>query len=102
LLPGELVELRNSDNKLQKKKVKAEDYSSWRENKLFFEHTPLSEVIQRIEDLYGVKIVLADADMYAKKFTSTLPADNLEIIVRSICSVYGFEIVHQEGQILLK
>jgi transmembrane sensor len=102
--PGELVELSPAANKLQlhKKKVKAERYSSWRKNKLFFEHTPLPEVTQRIEDLYGVSITLADAEMYEKKFTGTLPTDNLDIILRSLSRVYGLEVIRRQEQILLK
>jgi ferric-dicitrate binding protein FerR (iron transport regulator) len=100
--PGDYAELSPARSAFRKKAVKPENYSSWRDNKLIFEQTPLPEVLQAVEDFYGVRIVLADTTLADRKFTSTLPNNDLDVVLKSLERVFGFEVVRGPDQILLQ
>ncbi len=102
LKPGERIEYKTGQTQLVKQVVKPEKYTAWRENKLVFEQTPLIEVVQTIEDFYGISIGLADPAMARKKFTSTLPTHDVTVVLNSLSSVFGLEVVRQNGQIILR
>lgn len=52
------------------------DIASWRHGVLTFKNRPLAEVLERLEENYGVKLVSEGKP--AGRFTGTLPADNLD------------------------
>lgn len=59
-----------------------------KQNLLHFEKTSLREVVQRLEDVYNVKIVISDSLIAAKRFTASLEGQPingaLEILSKSL------------------
>ncbi|MCU0353596.1 MAG: FecR domain-containing protein [Cytophagales bacterium] len=102
LLPGEQVVKSAKSVEIQKKTVKPESYPAWRENKLVFDHTPLPEVLQTVEDYYGIRIVLADSTLSQNRYTGILPNDDLNIILKSLSNIYGLQILREKNQIVLE
>jgi ferric-dicitrate binding protein FerR (iron transport regulator) len=77
-------------------------YTVWKENELFFENAPLPEVLQKVEDYYGVKILLQDTTLTGKRFTSSLPNNNLDVVLKSIASVYHLEVSRKQNRVILR
>ncbi len=102
MAPGDLVQVSAARRQVARRTVTPENYSSWRENKLVFDSTPLAEVLLTVQDFYGVRVKLADPAMGEKKFTATLPNNDLNIVLKAISSVYGLEVQPQRGQIILQ
>jgi ferric-dicitrate binding protein FerR (iron transport regulator) len=102
MAPGDLVQVSAARRQVARRTVTPEHYSSWRENKLVFNSTPLAEVLLTIQDFYGVRVTLADPEMGEMQFTATLPNNDLNIVLKAISSVYGLEVQPQRGQIILQ
>ncbi len=102
MAPGDLVQVSAARREVARRTVTPEHYSSWRQNKLVFNSTPLAEVLLTVQDFYGVQVTLADPDMGEMKFTATLPNNDLNIVLKAISSVYGLEVQPQRGQIILQ
>lgn len=102
MAPGDLVQVSAARREVARRTVTPEHYSSWRENKLVFNNTPLAEVLLTVQDFYGVRVTLADPGMGEMKFTATLPNNDLNIVLKVIASVYGLEAEPQDGQIILQ
>lgn len=100
--PGDYIELSAKDMIFNRRVVAPEKYTVWTENELFFENAPLPEVLQKIEDYYGIKIVLLDKTAVEKRFTSSLPNNNLDVVLKSIASVYHLEVSRQPNRIILR
>jgi ferric-dicitrate binding protein FerR (iron transport regulator) len=100
--PGDHIELSARDTTFNRKRVIAEKYAAWRENELFFENAPLPEVLQKVEDYYGVKIILQDSTAAEKRFTSSLPNNNLDVVLKSIASVYHLEVSRKQNRVILR
>lgn len=64
-------------------------YTTWQEKRLKFKETPLPQVLQTIEDYYGIEILTEDTTLYDRKFSGTLPNNDLDIILQALSNIYG-------------
>ncbi len=102
MAPGDLVALSASDTVFARKTVAPEKYTVWKDNELYFENAPLPEVLQKVEDYYGVKILLQDTTVAQKRFTSSLPSNNLDVVLNSIASVYQLEVSRKQNRVIFR
>lgn len=86
--PGDYAEVNTVSKKIVKKSVDQSLYTSWTEMRLKFENTPLPIVIQSIEEYYGIAIDSPDSSLLQRKFTGTLPNDNLDVILQALSNIY--------------
>ncbi len=69
---------------------------------LVFEGTPLSEVTKIIQDYYGVRMIVSDSSLAARRFTGTLPNNDLDVILLALRTSYNISIVKEGDHILLR
>jgi ferric-dicitrate binding protein FerR (iron transport regulator) len=100
--PGDMVSLSQRDAIFKRKVVVPEKYSAWQSNKLVFEDTPLYEVAQKIEDYYGVQIVIQDKTIADRQLTGTLPNNDLGIVLKSLSASHNLSIQREENQIIFR
>lgn len=100
--PGDYTELSANATQLRKKKVKVENFTAWRENRFIFESTPLPKVLQKVEDYYGISIRLKNNSLAGKQYTGILPTNDLEVILKSLSSIYGLRVIRKDQQIILQ
>jgi ferric-dicitrate binding protein FerR (iron transport regulator) len=100
--PGDYVEHSPRKDRIEKKAVNTEHYTAWRENKLIFESRPLSEVLETVEDYYNVRIQLRDTALAGKQYTGILPANDLDVIIKSLSTIYELQISREENLIILQ
>lgn len=98
--PGDMVAVRQRE--VVKKAVDTTHYTGWKENKLIFEHTPVPEIIQRIEDHYGLKVSVLSDSLLEKAFTGAAPADNLQVLLDKMAVVYQLKIKRHEKEIIIE
>lgn len=63
-------------------------FTAWQDRKLKFDDVLLTEVLQTIDEFYGVIIQCTDTSIMDRSFTGTLPNDNLDIVLRSLSNIY--------------
>lgn len=78
--PGELVTYsENKAEKPVKRRVSGEDQISWKEDGThYFPNTPLKEILEKMEDIYGLTITVQDTSNAARNFRIGIPIENLE------------------------
>ncbi|WKN33865.1 FecR domain-containing protein [Porifericola rhodea] len=99
--PGDLVEVDKEKQKVEKSVVNTSLYTSWKENKLIFEHTPVSDIIQMLEDNYGFKVTIPSAFLLKKEFTGAAPADNIQILLDKMSVVYKLNFIRKGNEIII-
>jgi transmembrane sensor len=99
LVPGDFVELFNSQ--LEKKPMKEEAVLAWREKKIVFDNTPLSEVIRQIKEHYGENVTIADEALAHKTITGMMPNDNLDVLLKSLEAILECTVVREDGRIII-
>lgn len=102
MLPGEMVEYKGRTQGFVRKRVDTRVHTSWRNGELIFEQTPLREVAKMLEENYGLKVQIADTGLKDQKFTATLPAGNVEVLLKAIGKSFGLEMEQSEDQVTFR
>ncbi|MCO6495957.1 MAG: FecR domain-containing protein [Bacteroidetes bacterium] len=87
LRPGELAIINHSKNEVQISTFESGKTLSWLESKLMFENTPLSEVINRLEEVLGVKFDYPkelDSVLITTSFTELNPELIAEVLSQTL------------------
>ena len=88
--PGDLIVYRESDGQLiNKHEVETEYHTSWKNGVLIFRASPLSEVLRKIEETYGVDFEVADTVNYNREINFPLPIDRLETAISILNKTMG-------------
>lgn len=96
---GEVAELNFESDKMVTRRDDPSFYTVWKDKKLRFEEAYLSVVLESIREYYGVDIISSDTALLQRKFSGTLPNDNLEIILKSLKSIYDSDFIPEVAQV---
>lgn len=78
--PGELAEVLAENSSIQKKVVNPEIYSSWTENRLLCNDTPLAQIGEVIQRRFGKQVLFEDDELKTLLVTGTLPLNELSLL----------------------
>jgi transmembrane sensor len=98
--PGELLEFKQEPSTYVKKKANADHFSSWTENKLTFDGTPLSDLVSVLQENYGLHVTLADTTLQGQKLWGSVPSNDATLLLEAISSSFNFSI-HKDGKEIL-
>ncbi len=77
--PGDLIVYSKlTGDIVYKHQVHTELYTSWKNGVLIFRDSPLREVLEKIEETYGVEFVVKDTVDYLREINFPLPIHELE------------------------
>ncbi len=102
LKPGELLETADSQPKtVVHKAVKAASYATFTADQLSFEATSLADLATRLQDVYGVEVVVADPALRQRKFTGTFPMGDLNVLCEDLAVAFHLQVAHQQNRLVL-
>lgn len=98
---GDLIAYTVGSDVFERKNgVLSEYHTSWRESVLIFKNAPLREVLEKIEETYGVQFKVTNASHYEREINYSLPTNELQTAITILKrTVDGLEI-RQEGNII--
>lgn len=97
--PGDYVTLKN--NQAEKKPVNEEKVLAWKQAKLVFDNTPMSEVAAIIRRHYGIKVTFSDSTIADKTVSGVMPNDNLDILIQALEATTEFKIQKKEMELII-
>lgn len=99
--PGELIKFSASQKNIEVNKENLEVYTSWIQNKMVFDDTPFRDIVKKIEDTYGVEIVVRDKELMKRKVSGSIRSPNLKIVLKGLAQTMGLTIKHKGNKILI-
>lgn len=102
MLPGEMIEFSRKEKAFQKKTVDPEVYSAWKDHKIIFQETPVSEVLQRLKNTYGLEVTLHDTSLLNREYTGTFEDPDPEIILKTLAVTFDLEVIYKDDQVILE
>jgi transmembrane sensor len=75
---------------------------AWQERRLEFDAEPLGEVVREFNRYNRTRLVIADEQLAAKRFSGTFRADGYESLVRLLEADFGVTATRREGEIELR
>lgn len=100
--PGELSQFVSGEESIRVRKINPEVYTSWTQNKLIFEQTPLVEIAERIEHIHGIRFPIVDPDLQQVRISGSVPNDNIQVLLNALEMMLERSVVRENGTILLK
>jgi transmembrane sensor len=97
--PGDFVKVEN-DN-FSKQAVDNEAVLAWKQLKISFENTTMSNVAKTISTHYGVKVQLSNKAMEKKTISGIMPNDNLDILINALEATGEFKISKTTNGLLI-
>lgn len=97
MAPGDFVQFDGKT--LSRRDVQRDSVLAWKDRTLFFDKTPLKEVVNIIEDQYGVKVQLANPSLGDSTITGIMPNNNLEKLLQAMQATTNFDVIQREGRI---
>lgn len=92
--PGDLVKYNKAMDSTSVHRVESPDLlTSWKNNLLIFNETPLVEISNILKDTYGLEIIFPDDSLKQKRFRGTFFADDINILKEALTETYNIEIV---------
>ncbi|RRA97651.1 FecR family protein [Larkinella rosea] len=99
--PGDLLETTNGKTAIRRAKVDANRYVAWRENLLVMEDVPLGEIVERLNDQYGLTVLITNKKLLTESFTGSAPVDQPELLLRLVAATFRLKMSKKENQIVL-
>ncbi|MCC9166615.1 FecR family protein [Pontibacter harenae] len=101
LNPSELVEVMETTDRVVKKDVRTEKFTSWKDNKVIFDATPLRDIATLLEHDYGYEVVLKDEKISNYKITAQFVERSLNKILTTLSDILGVKVKKTEQQIII-
>ena len=90
LIPGQMAQFNNYSEKVIIHEVNMERVTAWTDGILYFNDSPMKDVLIKLERKYNIDIEVKNPKIYKSVFTATIKNETLDEIFRSIdysCSV---------------
>jgi transmembrane sensor len=84
LRPNQQAIIVPGGNRIDTASVDVRKFIDWKDNILSFDHTPLTEVIARLEEWYGVDIELKSKAIEGCSVTARYDSESLENVLKSL------------------
>lgn len=100
--PGDLVTYQEKDRSFSiKKQVAKALHTSWKDGVLTFNDSQLGEVIDKIEQIYGVRFRVANEANYNRKIEFPMPIDSLNTAISILNRTLSDLEIVQEGEVFI-
>ncbi|HSM48528.1 MAG TPA: FecR domain-containing protein, partial [Draconibacterium sp.] len=77
LIPNDFLAMNKTTGQIKLQNKNLNKHISWVKNTIIFDETPMPEVAKTLERWYGVKVIVADAEITKYRFTTTFENESL-------------------------
>ena len=98
--PGDKVVFRKNFRQLRVQRTNIRSYLTWWKAELQFDHTPFSEIVERLERTYGVTIVVTEPGLMGRTLSGSIENTSLDIILQALSRVLQTPVHYQNDRIV--
>lgn len=101
MTPGQRSKIHASSDEIEVDAVQADLFTAWTNLELRFRDTPLNEITKRIEQTYGVEVVIKDESLRNTRFSGTAPNENLSVLLEGLRTLLNVPIMEEPNLITI-
>ena len=106
LKPGDLVEVtaqESNTNKVKRSRVNPELYYGWILGKWILDATSLNEMLQKLEESYGVVVKVENQKLLARQVSGSIPLKegDGDMLISNIANLFDLKVIKKDNVILL-
>ncbi|SDL03956.1 ferric-dicitrate binding protein FerR, regulates iron transport through sigma-19 [Catalinimonas alkaloidigena] len=99
--PGDLIEYAGG-NRLIQQVTQPTQYSTWKERYLVFDNTPMREIIEILEQDYGLQVTVKDPALLTETLTGKAPTATVDDLLASLASVFEIKMHREDNKVYLE
>lgn len=96
LLPNEKGWVDKNDF-VSYEKIAEENYAAWKEDRIVFQNTDLGEVVETLQEYYGVSMHITNAELLSCRFTGRFEKSSLHEVLQVLSSTFNLTFNDKEG-----
>lgn len=101
--PGELIAYSETKRKMpEKRQALPALYTSWKDGLILFNNAPLKEILEKLEEIYGLTLHLKDSTNYDRAITTGLPVENLDEAVSILDATTDLKILKTDDGFIIQ
>ncbi len=97
LLPGNLLRFNRGNRVLSPQIVNVGAYTTWWRDHLLLNDTPFEQIIQRLEETYGIHVEVTDERLLQRTLSGSIENHNLDVTTEALAKALRVT-VHREGR----
>ena len=101
MIPGEVVEIHSTDQKIRKRVIEETKPLAWRENTFDFNNASLEIVARQIQDYYGKEVRFSNPAIADYQFTARVSRDDLDLLLSLITGAFSVRITEQDDTLTI-
>lgn len=102
LVPGELAEYNHITKELKKIKDNPALHKDWTEKKMLNNNTTVADILEKLEDMYGYKVVLKDSSVAARRIDGVIPLRNENNVMFILSNMLNVDIKKINNQLIIE
>lgn len=83
---------KNSQGPLQHETVEVDAYIAWTKGRLVFRDMPLSRVVSRLADDYGLELVISSPALLEKRVNANMRSDDPFALAKALATIYDLDL----------
>lgn len=99
--PGDVITYDASAKDVDRTTAVAENYTAWKENKLILNNPTVNEIAAYLEDNFGKKIILQDAELGERKIEGPILLTNLDDALFILSTVLTSDVVRKDSSTVI-
>ena len=100
--PGDMATVSDKNQPIQLKMIQPEQYDVWRESVVVLDDRTMSEIVEMLEDTYGIVIQFENPLLLNKKLTGKLSLKPTDDFVENLATILDVEVEKTEKGYIFK
>lgn len=101
MVPGQLVNFQKANRDIAIRDVNTLVYTSWISDKLVFDDTPVSHLVDRIERTYDVEVEVESQELMQRKLSGSVNFKDLDSLISAVSEVLKINITRSERTVFI-
>ncbi len=101
LLPNQLVEFSRLNTDIIRQEVDSRVYTSWKDARLILQSTPVGEVVERLEQTFGVPVKVRDTSVLNRTISGSIENTDLNTMIHILGELMSIQVEVQEEAVYL-
>ena len=102
--PGDMVQVNGNGSEITGKEVvNPENYSSWAQGRWRLDGTSLEEMLQKIEENYGVTVLVENRELLTKRASGSIPLGSAQAqtLIEDIANLFELQFIKKDNKLIL-
>lgn len=100
--PGNVVTVANSGQYQLRQTAPARPFVAWKEHWFYFDNTPVSEIAIQIQERFGIKVVVPEAELAQKRIAGNFKAEKADDLLEILAELLKLTVVKTRHHIELR